>query len=230
MKNHAQDEINKFNQMDWWNPHGSFQTLHDINPTRFEFISSYANLKGCDALDVGCGGGIVAEGLAKRGAHVTAIDLAITAIESAKQHAEQNSIDIDYQLSTVEAMAELKPNQFDVITCLEMLEHVPDPSEIIKACSTLLKPNGKLFLSTINRTFKAKQLVIFAAENILRIVPKGTHDFDKFITPFELTQYCEEAGFTVKKIQGMHFNPFNRISYLQEDVSMNYLVYAEKTH
>ncbi|MGL4675869.1 MAG: bifunctional 2-polyprenyl-6-hydroxyphenol methylase/3-demethylubiquinol 3-O-methyltransferase UbiG, partial [Wohlfahrtiimonas sp.] len=135
---------------------------------------------------------------------------------------------IDYQLSTVEALADLQPESYDVITCLEMLEHVPDPQSIVRACAKLLKPGGKIFLSTINRTFKAKQLVIFAAENILKVVPKGTHDYDKFITPFELCHYCETAGLTVKETRGMSFNPFNRVAYLTKDLSMNYLLYAEK--
>lgn len=228
MQNASHDEISKFDQQDWWQPDGSFQTLHDINPTRFEFIVEFAKLSGIKALDVGCGGGIISEGLARRGAETTGVDLAFGALEVAREHSAIEGLDIDYQLSTVEALAELQPETYDVITCLEMLEHVPDPQSIIDACAKLLKPGGKIFLSTINRTFKAKQLVIFVAENILKVVPKGTHDFDKFITPFELYSYCENAGLSVKETRGMSFNPFNRVAYLTKDLSMNYLLYAVK--
>lgn len=228
MQNVAQDEIEKFNDQDWWNTDGPLKTLHDINPTRFEFISTYVDLHNQKALDIGCGGGIIAEGLAQRHANVTAIDMAPNAIAIAKAHAAQTDLSIDYQVVTAEEFAESHREDFDVITCLEMLEHVPSPHSIINAASQMLKPGGAIFFSTINRTFKAKSLAVFAAENVLRIVPKGTHDYNKFITPLELYEMCDAAGLEVKKIQGMSYNPFNRVAALTDDVSMNYLLYAEK--
>ncbi|HIW05865.1 MAG TPA: bifunctional 2-polyprenyl-6-hydroxyphenol methylase/3-demethylubiquinol 3-O-methyltransferase UbiG [Candidatus Ignatzschineria merdigallinarum] len=228
MSNVSSEEIQKFNDQDWWNTEGELKTLHDINPTRFEFMEDCVDLADKHALDIGCGGGIISEGLAHRHAKVTGIDMAPNAINIAKHHAEEHHLNIDYQVITAEEFAEDHLEKFDVITCLEMLEHVPTPSSVIKAASDMLKPGGHIFFSTINRTFKAKSLAVFAAENILRIVPKGTHDYNKFITPLELYEMCEAYGLTVKKIQGMSYNPFNRVAGLTDDVSMNYLVYATK--
>lgn len=228
MSNVSNEEIQKFNDQDWWNRDGELKTLHDINPTRFEFIDDFVELKDKKALDIGCGGGIISEGLAQRHAVVTGIDMAPNAIEVAKAHAISANLTIDYQVTTAEAFAETHANSFDVITCLEMLEHVPTPSSVISAASQMLKPGGYIFFSTINRTFKSKALAVFAAESVLKIVPKGTHDHNKFITPLELYEMCEAYGLTVKKIQGMSYNPFNRVAALTGDVSMNYLVYATK--
>lgn len=228
MSNVSSEEIQKFNDQDWWNTEGELKTLHDINPTRFEFMEDCVDLADKHALDIGCGGGIISEGLAHRHAKVTGIDMAPNAINIAKHHAKEHHLNIDYQVITAEEFAEDHLDKFDVITCLEMLEHVPTPSSVIKAASEMLKPGGHIFFSTINRTFKAKSLAVFAAENILRIVPKGTHDYNKFITPLELYEMCEAYGLTVKKIQGMSYNPFNRVAGLTDDVSMNYLVYATK--
>src|SRR5699024_2997804 len=187
----SSEEIQKFNDQDWWNTEGELKTLHDINPTRFEFMEDCVDLADKQALDIGCGGGIISEGLAHRHAKVTGIDMAPNAINIAKHHAEEHHLNIDYQVITAEEFAEDHLEKFDVITCLEMLEHVPTPSSVIKAASDMLKPGGHIFFSTINRTFKAKSLAVFAAENILRIVPKGTHDYNKFITPLELYEMCE---------------------------------------
>ncbi|UNM96461.1 bifunctional 2-polyprenyl-6-hydroxyphenol methylase/3-demethylubiquinol 3-O-methyltransferase UbiG [Ignatzschineria rhizosphaerae] len=228
MSNVSNEEIQKFNDQDWWNTEGELKTLHDINPTRFEFMEDCVELAGKKALDIGCGGGIISEGLAHRHAKVTGIDMAPNAIEVANHHAKSHHLEIDYQVITAEEFAKDHIEKFDVITCLEMLEHVPTPSSVIKAASDMLKPGGSIFFSTINRTFKAKSLAVFAAENVLRIVPKGTHDYNKFITPLELYEMCEAYGLTVKRIQGMSYNPFNRVAGLTDDVSMNYLVYATK--
>ena len=228
MNNVSVDEINKFNQSntDWWDLNGSFKPLHDINITRMNFIAQYLHLEQAKVVDVGCGGGIVAESLAKRHAQVLGIDMAENALTIARQHA--GNLDIDYRFGSVEALSAEKPASFDGVTCLEMLEHVPDPYAIIKACSDLVKPKGAVFFSTLNRSFKAKALGIFAAEKILKLVPEGTHDFNKFLRPSELAQYCEQAGLKVKVIKGINYNPFTRVSYLSDDLSINYIVYAQK--
>lgn len=228
MTNMSMDEINKFNQTntDWWDLKGSFKPLHDINMTRMNFIAHYAQLEHAKFLDVGCGGGIVAESLAKRHAQVTGIDMAENALMIARQHA--GDLKIDYQFANVEALSLEIPASFDGVTCLEMLEHVPDPYSIIKACADLVKPNGAVFFSTLNRSFKAKALGVLAAEKLLKLVPEGTHDFNKFIRPSELAQYCEHAGLKVKVIKGITYNPFTRVSYLSDDLSINYIVYAQK--
>lgn len=234
------DEIQKFSdiQEDWWNTEGQCAPLHHINPLRLDFIRQYEpDLRDKKILDVGCGGGILSEALAKAGGLITGIDLSESAIEIAKKHqnssVQDNSnqnLNIDYQLSSVEDFAEKYPEGFDMITCMEMLEHVPDPASCIQACSKLIKPNGKLFFSTINRSPKSYLFAIIGAEWILKLVPKNTHDYAKFIKPSELSQWLRDANLSPKNFQGMTYNPLSKKYLLNPaDISVNYLVYAEKS-
>lgn len=230
MQNVDQLEIDKFGKMaqSWWDPQGSFKPIHLLNPLRLAYIAEQANgLFGKKVLDVGCGGGILSESMAKQGAIVTGIDMSEAPLKIAQQHATQNNLDISYQQTTIEDFVieqhETGAEKFDVITCMEMLEHVPDPASIIKSCRMLLKPNGVLFLSTINRTLKAQMLIIFGAEYILKLLPKGTHSYQKFIKPAELLAWCNQADLTCREIVGYHFNPFTEKFWLNRDVSCNYI-------
>lgn len=225
------NEINKFSQLaaQWWDPNGQCKPLHIINPLRVDYILQQCeSLNGKKVLDVGCGGGILSESLAKLGAQVTAIDLADESLNVAKMHAEQNGLSIDYEKQTVEAHAEERSEYYDVITCMELLEHVPDPFSIINACAKLLKPNGKLFLSTINRNTKAKLLLIYGAEYIARLVPKGTHDFNRFIRPSELMDLVEQSKLAVKGIIGMEYHLLKNQFKLGHNVDVNYILMAQK--
>ena len=225
------DEIAKFDNLaaNWWDKQGDFKPLHDLNPTRLDFIAQQlGSLEGLRILDVGCGGGIVAEGLALRGAVVTAIDLASAALDIARQHALEQQLTIDYQQMSVEELARAQPAHYDAITCLEMLEHVPDPAAIISACAQLVKPHHKVFFSTLNRTFKAKMLGIYAAESILKLLPTGTHDYQKLIKPSELDAHCRRAGLNLARLTGIGYNPFTRQAALIDDVSINYLCCYQK--
>lgn len=225
-----QDEIKKFDGLSevWWDESGELKTLHKINPIRMEFIAKHAHLSGKKVLDVGCGGGILSESLAKTGATVTAIDMSESALEAARKH-NQDCLTIDYQNVTIESIADATPNTFDVVTCLEMLEHVPNPQEIIHACAKACKPNGHLFFSTINRTLKAYLSIILGAEYILKILPKKTHDYDKFIRPSELDQWARGSHLELKNITGIDYHPLTHQSKFTNNVSVNYLVHYLKS-
>ncbi|HDV7283210.1 TPA: bifunctional 2-polyprenyl-6-hydroxyphenol methylase/3-demethylubiquinol 3-O-methyltransferase UbiG [Mannheimia haemolytica] len=230
MQNVDQQEITKFENMakTWWDPNGSFKPIHLLNPLRLAYILEKSNgLFGKKVLDVGCGGGILSEAMAKQGAVVTGIDMTSEPLEIAKQHAKENGLDIDYQQTTIEnfleKMTACNTEKFDVITCMEMLEHVPDPLSIVQSCKALLKPDGVLFFSTINRTFKAYMLVIIGAEYVLKMLPKGTHEFEKFIKPAELLAWCDQADLRCQEMKGYHFNPLTEKFWLNNDVSCNYI-------
>lgn len=224
------EEIKKFDAMakGWWDPQGDMKPLHLLNPLRLDYIQSHAPLNDKDVLDVGCGGGILTESLVKQGARVTGIDLSDAALNIARQHADQEALSIDYQKISVEDLAK-QGAQFDIITCLEMLEHVPNPSSIIEACSTCLKPGGSIFFSTINRTPKAFLSAIVGAEYLLNMLPRGTHHYEKFIKPSELDAWCQKTKLYFKHIQGISYVPLNRQFALSQNVDINYLVYYQRT-
>lgn len=232
MENTDQNEIKKFDDIAsrWWDKQGDFKPLHDINPLRLGFIEQHVDLTGKRVLDIGCGGGILAEGMAKQGAEVTAIDMSAETLKVAKLHLHESGLQINYQQSTAEAFAKQHAEQFDIVTCLELLEHVPDPSAIITACATLVKPNGAVFFSTINRNPKAYLHAIIGAEYILKLLPKGMHDYAKFIRPSELDRWARQAGLDTRDLQGMNYNLFDKRYSLTKNVSVNYLAYMSKQH
>ncbi|MCH9745476.1 MAG: bifunctional 2-polyprenyl-6-hydroxyphenol methylase/3-demethylubiquinol 3-O-methyltransferase UbiG [Proteobacteria bacterium] len=232
MSNVDFEEINKFAALAsrWWDKNSEFKPLHDINPLRLNYIKERCDntLAGKKILDVGCGGGILSEAMAIEGAIVSGIDMAEAGLEVAKLHLLESGLEVDYQKISVEELAKTHAGQFDVVTCLEMLEHVPDPSSIIKACETLVKPGGQVFLSTINRNTKSYLFAIIGAEYVLKLLPKGTHDWDKFIQPSEMDEDARKAGLTLKNMIGMTYNPFTKIYKLEDDVSVNYLCHYSK--
>ncbi len=221
-------EILKFNNLahKWWDNTSEFKPLHDINPLRVDFIKSKVDLKGKRVLDIGCGGGILAEAIAREGAEVTGIDQGEKVIKIAKLHSLESQLNINYEQINIENFIKKNKHKFDVITCLEMLEHVPDPASVIKACSQILKPDGKLFLSTINRNPKSFLFAIIGAEYILKLLPKGTHTYEKFITPSELRDYCNQSNLKFNDLIGMTYNPIFKTYRLEKDTSVNYLVEA----
>lgn len=220
-------EIAKFEELAsrWWDTQGEFKPLHEINPLRLNYIDERVNLKGKKILDVGCGGGILSESMALRGASVTAIDMGKAPLSVARLHALESDVDIDYQKTTVEELAEKMPGEFDAVTCMELLEHVPDPSSVIKACKDLVKPCGQVFFSTLNRNPKSYAFAILGAEYILKMLPKGTHDYDKFIRPSELDEWARRADLQLKDIIGLTYNPFTKNYKLGHDVDVNYMTF-----
>lgn len=222
-------EIDKFQSIAsrWWDPESEFKPLHEINPLRVSYIEQQAGgLGGKSILDVGCGGGILTESLASKGASVTGIDMAELSLEVARMHLHESGLDIDYQLSTVEDYAEQNEARFDIVTCLEMLEHVPDPDSVISAATRLLKPDGLLFLSTINRNPKSFALAILGAEYVLGLLPRGTHEYRKFIKPSEIAAQLRKSSLRVIDITGMSYNPITKHYSLGDDVDVNYLLTA----
>lgn len=212
----------------WWDTEGDFKPLHDINPARLAFIDERVGLAGKRVLDIGCGGGILAESMAGRGARVTAIDMAAAPLAVAGIHVRESGLDVEYLQSTAEDHADARPGSYHAVTCLEMLEHVPDPGQVIAACSRLVKPGGHVFFSTINRNPKAWVMAIFGAEYVLRLLPRGTHEYTKLIRPSEMAEWIRAAGLELTGFTGMHYNPFTRDCTLGGNVHVNYLAHARK--
>ena len=224
-------EIAKFERMAnrWWDPQGDFKPLHQMNPVRANYIDLKARVAEKKLLDIGCGGGLLTEAMAQRGALVTGIDMGEAPLEVARLHAESSGLTIDYRRTTAEQLAAEAPEQFDVVTCLEMLEHVPDPAQVINACFALVKPGGHVFFSTLNRTPKAYLMAVLGAEYVLRWLPRGTHEYKKFIRPSELAAWSREAGLQVRDIAGIVYNPFNQsFRTVVGDVDVNYIMYLQK--
>jgi len=211
---------------EWWDPRGPFRTLHDISTLRLDYVAERAPLSGARVLDVGCGGGLLAEGLAGRGARVVAIDLAPENLDAARQHAAGGGLSIDYRCVSVEQLAKEAPGQFDVVTCLEMLEHVPDPAAVVAACAAALRPGGTAVFSTINRNLKSFALAIVGAEYVLGLLPRGTHEYAKLIRPAELAAWCRKAGLDVAQLTGLHHNPATGSYWLDGNVDVNYFLSA----
>jgi len=225
------NEIAKFEALAsrWWDPHGEFGPLHQINPLRLDFIDGIAPLAGKRIIDIGCGGGILAESMAARGGDVTAIDLGEAPLAVARLHLLESGLEVDYQRISAEEMADDQAGSFDIVTCMEMLEHVPDPASTIDACARLLKPGGHAFFSTINRNPKSYLLAIIGAEYLLRLLPRGTHDYARFIRPSELGEWGRQAGLEAREITGMSYNPLTRHYSLGDDVDVNYLFHTLRT-
>jgi 2-polyprenyl-6-hydroxyphenyl methylase/3-demethylubiquinone-9 3-methyltransferase len=223
-------ELAKFSDLAhrWWDPHGEFRPLHEINPLRLEWIERLAPLAGREVLDVGCGGGILAEAMARRGARVTGIDLAEKPLRVAELHLLEGGLQVRYERASAEDYAARHAERFDVITCMEMLEHVPDPASAVAACARLLKPGGRAFFSTLNRNPKAYLFAVIGAEYLLKLLPRGTHDYARFIRPSELAHWCREAGLREVELAGMTYNPLTRRYALGRDCDVNYLLACQR--
>jgi 2-polyprenyl-6-hydroxyphenyl methylase/3-demethylubiquinone-9 3-methyltransferase len=223
-------ELAKFGDLAhrWWDPGSEFKPLHDINPLRLDWIDGAVGLAGKRVLDVGCGGGILSEGMAARGAAVTGIDLSDRPLGVARLHLHESGLAVDYRKTSAEALAEDMPGAFDAVTCMEMLEHVPDPASVVRACATLVKPGGSVFFSTINRNPKSYLLAVIGAEYILGLLPRGTHDYARFIRPSELARFCRDGGLVVGEIVGMFYNPLSRTYSLGRDTDVNYLMRTQR--
>ena len=226
MINADPNELQKFSDLAhrWCDPKSEFKPLHDINPLRLDWIDANVGLAGKKVLDVGCGGGLLSEGMAERGAQVTGIDLSEKALGVARLHLLESGRSVDYRHISAESLAAEMPGSFDVVTCLEMLEHVPDPASTVAACARLVKPGGQVFLSTLNRNPKSYLLAVIGAEYLLQMLPKGTHDYAKFIKPSELSRYARNAGLDVEELIGMGYNPLTQIYSLGRDTDVNYLI------
>jgi len=228
--NYDPSERDKFDRIasSWWDPEGESRPLHELNPARVRFIRERARLEDADVLDVGCGGGILSEALAREKARVTGIDIAGKALSVARLHLVESGLEVDYRESTAEQFAAERAGSFDVLTCMELLEHVPDPLSVVTACAELLRAGGHCFLSTLNRTPAAFALAIVGAEHVMQLLPKGTHQYDRFIRPSELADWLRTAGLEPLEVCGLHYNPLTRTTKLGGNVSVNYLVHAQK--
>ncbi|MGB9107594.1 MAG: bifunctional 2-polyprenyl-6-hydroxyphenol methylase/3-demethylubiquinol 3-O-methyltransferase UbiG [Telluria sp.] len=223
-------EIQKFSELAhrWWDPTSEFRPLHEINPLRLEWINARVPLPGKNVIDIGCGGGVLSESMARKGAKVTGIDLSQKALKVADLHSLESGVEVRYKLIAAEDMAAEEPGQFDVVTCMEMLEHVPDPAAIVRAAATLVKPGGHVFFSTLNRNPKSYLFAVIGAEYVLRMLPRGTHDYAKFITPAELSGFIRAAGLQLDGMKGLSYNPLTKIYSLNQDTSVNYMVACTK--
>jgi 2-polyprenyl-6-hydroxyphenyl methylase/3-demethylubiquinone-9 3-methyltransferase len=224
------NELRKFDSraQDWWDTEGPFRTLHEINGLRLAYIAQRARLAGASVLDVGCGGGLLSEGLADRGANVVGIDLGTDNLAAARVHAQTRGVRVDYRCLDVETLADELPGSFDVVTCLEMLEHVPEPGRVVAACAKAVRPGGSLFFSTINRNAKSFALAIVVAEYVTGLVPRGTHEYLRLVRPAELARWCRASGLVLQELTGLHLNPLDRTYWLGGNVDVNYFAHARR--